>query len=356
VHVAVVGKGGAGKSVVAGTLARVLARRGRRVLALDSDMLPGLTLSLGAEAPAAPPLLDAAERDEDGRWRLKRGIGPVRAVQRYATQAPDGIRLLQAGKVGPDGLPPIMPALQAYYKVVHRLARSSAFAEWDVIGDLPGGPRQAAFDWAPYARTFVLVVEPTSQSLLAAPDRPRRLAAGGAGHGHGRGEQGAPHRRGRPHRVLPRGVGRRDRAGGRRGRGRGAPRRGAARRHARVACGRRHRGARRPARAEYASGMKLVVAGKGGVGKTTVSGTLARLLARNGDDVLALDADANPMLGVSLGVGMERTDLLVAVRQAVDAGEAEHQPTVAGMVESFGTDAPDGVRLVVASRIDPGCP
>ena len=105
--------------------------------------------------------------------------------------------------------------------------------------------------------------------------------------------------------------------------------------------------------------MKIVVAGKGGAGKTTISGTLARLLARDGEDVLALDADANPMLGVSLGVGMERTDLLVGVRQAVDEGEAEHQPTVAGMVDAFGTDAPDGVRLVVASRIDridPGCP
>jgi CO dehydrogenase maturation factor len=105
--------------------------------------------------------------------------------------------------------------------------------------------------------------------------------------------------------------------------------------------------------------MKLVVAGKGGVGKTTVAGTLARLLARDGEDVLALDADANPMLGVSLGVGMERTELLVGVRQGLDAGEVEHQPTVEGMVETFGTEAPGGVRLVVASRIDridPGCP
>jgi CO dehydrogenase maturation factor len=172
VHLAVVGKGGAGKSVIAGTLARLLARRGRRVLALDSDMLPGLSLSLGADAPAAPPLLDAAERDEDGRWRLKRGIGAVRAVQRYATDAPDGVRLLQAGKVGPEGLPAIMPALQAYYRVVHRLPRAASFSDWAIVGDLPGGPRQTAFDWAPYADTFVLVVEPTSQSLLAA----RRIA------------------------------------------------------------------------------------------------------------------------------------------------------------------------------------
>lgn len=104
--------------------------------------------------------------------------------------------------------------------------------------------------------------------------------------------------------------------------------------------------------------MKIVVAGKGGAGKTTVSGTIARALAQKGNPVLALDADANPMLGVSLGVGFEKTDMLNSVRQALDAGDVEHEPTVEGMVESFGTDAPDGVRLVVASRIDndsPGC-
>src|SRR3954462_14287342 len=86
-RIAVVGKGGAGKSVLAGTLARVLARRGDRVLALDSDLMPGLAFSLGAQPPAAPPLADAAERDADGRWRLRKGIGPARAVAQYSTAA-----------------------------------------------------------------------------------------------------------------------------------------------------------------------------------------------------------------------------------------------------------------------------
>ena len=98
--------------------------------------------------------------------------------------------------------------------------------------------------------------------------------------------------------------------------------------------------------------MKIVVAGKGGVGKTTVAGTVARTLARSGHRVLALDADANPMLGISLGVGAEDTDALVAVRQGLESGESEHEPTIQGFVGRFGTDAPDGVRLVVASRID----
>ncbi len=104
--------------------------------------------------------------------------------------------------------------------------------------------------------------------------------------------------------------------------------------------------------------MKLLVAGKGGVGKTTVAGTVARALARSGEPVLALDCDTNPMLGVSLGVGPEETDALVAVRQGLEDGEVDHEPTVEGMVDTFGSDAPDGVRLVVASRLDrpnPGC-
>ena len=104
--------------------------------------------------------------------------------------------------------------------------------------------------------------------------------------------------------------------------------------------------------------MKIAVAGKGGVGKTTVSGTVARALARSGHRVLALDGDLNPMLGVSLGVGGEQTELIVAARQAVAAGEQEHAPTIEEIVKRFGADAPDGVRMVIASRVefmDPGC-
>lgn len=105
--------------------------------------------------------------------------------------------------------------------------------------------------------------------------------------------------------------------------------------------------------------MKIAVAGKGGAGKTTVAGTLARALARAGQGVVALDADTNPMLGISLGVGVDETERLVGVRQGLDAGKVPHETTTEGLVATFGTDAPDGVRLVVASRIDnpdPACP
>jgi CO dehydrogenase maturation factor len=98
--------------------------------------------------------------------------------------------------------------------------------------------------------------------------------------------------------------------------------------------------------------MKLAVAGKGGAGKTTVAGTIARVLARSGQTVLALDADVNPMLGVSLGIGPEETERLAGIRQALQDGEMEHAKSLNAFVERFGADAPDGIRLVVASRVD----
>lgn len=98
--------------------------------------------------------------------------------------------------------------------------------------------------------------------------------------------------------------------------------------------------------------MKLAVMGKGGVGKTVISGVLARTLARQGWDVIALDCDSNPNLGISLGIGETATRELAAIRQSLDDGEIEHAPTFEEMLRQFGTWGPDGVRLAVVSQID----
>lgn len=109
--------------------------------------------------------------------------------------------------------------------------------------------------------------------------------------------------------------------------------------------------------------MKIAVAGKGGSGKTTSAAVLARSLARRGLSVIALDCDSNPNLGISLGLGEERTERLVAVRQALDdvpdGKSDEHASGFEDLVRRFGADAPDGVRLAVVTEIqnpEPGCP
>ena len=102
--------------------------------------------------------------------------------------------------------------------------------------------------------------------------------------------------------------------------------------------------------------MKLAVCGKGGAGKTTISGTIARALARAGHDVVAIDADVNPMLGISLGLGVDGTERLAGMRQLLsesgNSDDAVHEHTIDGLIARYGEDAPDGVRIVVASRVD----
>src|SRR5215210_6099407 len=98
--------------------------------------------------------------------------------------------------------------------------------------------------------------------------------------------------------------------------------------------------------------MKVAIVGKGGSGKTTTAGVIARLIARQGLEAIALDCDANPNLGISLGLGVEETERLVGIRQALDDGEEEHAPSSEELLTRFGAPAPDGVRLGVVTRID----
>lgn len=98
--------------------------------------------------------------------------------------------------------------------------------------------------------------------------------------------------------------------------------------------------------------MKVAVVGKGGSGKTTTSAIVARTLGRLGLSVIALDCDNNPNLGISLGVGDQETERLIGMRQALDEGEEEHTPGWDQLLDRFGSDAPDGVRLAVVTRIE----
>ena len=165
VRVAFVGKGGAGKSTIAGTFARLLARRGEPVLALDSDPMPGLPYSLGVEVDDHPIPDKVVVPGPQGRprWVLRPDLDAAGIVDRYAAICPDGVRYLQFGNLW-GHVARLQQAQHAWSQVVAELDRDS----WHLVGDLPGGTRQAMFGWAKYADTVCVVVEPTVKSLHTA--------------------------------------------------------------------------------------------------------------------------------------------------------------------------------------------
>jgi len=105
--------------------------------------------------------------------------------------------------------------------------------------------------------------------------------------------------------------------------------------------------------------MKIAITGKGGVGKTTLAGTLARLLAQDGMDVLAIDADPDMNLASALGIDEPPLPLteyedFIDERAGGPAGMFKLNPKVDDVVERFGVVGPDGVRMLVMGTVDRG--
>lgn len=105
----------------------------------------------------------------------------------------------------------------------------------------------------------------------------------------------------------------------------------------------------------------IAIAGKGGSGKTTIAGTLARVLAREGKRrVVAIDADSNPNLALTLGLTPDAARELKPLNREVLKRVTEDDGTTrsvlvkpaAAIVERYGVTASDGVRLVLMGRVD----
>jgi CO dehydrogenase maturation factor len=112
-------------------------------------------------------------------------------------------------------------------------------------------------------------------------------------------------------------------------------------------------------------GARVVVVGKGGVGKSTLTAMLARTMARCGATVVAVDADEQRNLAATLGLDSSAMSAIVPL-----AGDADYieektgarpgegsgamlrlNPDTGDVVDRHAVAAPDGVRLLVMGGV-----
>jgi CO dehydrogenase maturation factor len=105
--VAVSGKGGVGKTLIAGGLAKGFADRGFKSMAIDADSSPNLALTLGLSAEEARKILPLTENKElvdsktstgySGVYNLNFKVDDI--IKDYAMKTPLGVDLIVMGTV-----------------------------------------------------------------------------------------------------------------------------------------------------------------------------------------------------------------------------------------------------------------
>ncbi len=163
-RIAVAGKGGAGKTTICATAARLLARSGQRVVAIDGDTNPNLHSAIGVDSQAALSSLPTSlvSRRFEGP-RLTASIDEV--LRWHAIAAPDGVRLVRMGmpQHADEGC-----MCSAHATVSALLADLGVAPGTVTLLDLEASPEHLSRGTARHCDVLLLVAEPYYRSLEAA--------------------------------------------------------------------------------------------------------------------------------------------------------------------------------------------
>jgi CO dehydrogenase maturation factor len=166
IRLALMGKGGAGKTVISSTLARLLGRGGRNVLAFDLDANPGLAISLGLP-PTDAGLPREALIEQEGTaygWALAPHLSPADVVERYSVRGPDNVHFLGKGKIGTIDRTHTRSSVVPLLHVLLNFTEP----EWHVIADMEAGPTTPFENYHAFSDDVIVVIGPAWRSAMTA--------------------------------------------------------------------------------------------------------------------------------------------------------------------------------------------
>lgn len=159
-RIAVAGKGGAGKTTITATLARLRARSGQDVLCIDGDSNPNLAVALGMDGDPAASVLPVSlvSRRLDGP-ALTTSLDDVLAT--HSRVGPDGIRLSHMGMPGHAE----SGCMCSAHGVVRALLADVGSTGLDTFLDLEASPEHFSRGTARHVDVLLFVIEPYFRSL-----------------------------------------------------------------------------------------------------------------------------------------------------------------------------------------------
>jgi CO dehydrogenase maturation factor len=171
--IAVSGKGGVGKTLVAGVLAEYLARKGFTVLAIDADATPNLALTLGIPHEEAvkivpisenTPLIESkTQTDMPGVYNLSFSVEDI--VEKFSVKTPYNVNLLVMGTVRSAGAGCMCPANTVIRALLHHLLVKRKEA---VITDMEAGVEHMGRGTAEHVETMLIVTDSSLKAMETA--------------------------------------------------------------------------------------------------------------------------------------------------------------------------------------------